>query len=62
MAVLFRFFRNEVQSPNGTLERVVEGCRLSGAESPVAYIGDAGEGSPRSDVIVKDVYGVRRTY
>ena len=37
-----------------------KGCRLSGAKSPVAYLGDAGERSPRSDVFVKDIHGIRR--
>ena len=43
-AVLFCCVRKDVRSPNGTFERVVEGCRLSGPQSPVTDLRDAGEG------------------
>ena len=58
--VFLGFIRESVWSSDSTFERIVEGCRLSGAKSSIAYPRDAREGSFGSDVFVEDFHEVYR--
>lgn len=60
--VLFCLVWKVVQRVDMALERVIECCWLSGSESPIAYFGDAGEGSVRGDVLIESVHGTWRLF